>query len=409
MLKGAEIHYSITEKEGLSVVYAIKYFRVYLYGKKFTLVTDHYALLYIMKITDFKGVNQRLVRWALLVQQYEIEFVHRAGKIHSNVDVLSRPILDVVLVEVDTNTDSFEKGLDIYEHEPLLFYVRNGKHISGSSSRTVRQVNRLSKYYRFKDSQITYRATLNDKPKIVPPIMDRPIIILENHLIGHFAARSTYDRIAETYYWKKMMDQIKRLIDQCETCARNKRERELNHPAIAIKINGLFDRIGIDLIFGLPESEDGFIGIMVITESLSKYPWAKPIKSKSALEIASILKEYICIFGPPKSIISDMGTEFNNIIVDDMLKNLGIEHRVTSAYNPRCNGQTERTNSTLIQALRKHVESDQLAWPKYLDWILFAYRTRVHTSTGFTPYELIFGRKANKFENWKSTHEIKTK
>jgi hypothetical protein len=97
---------------------------------------------------------------------------NRAGKIHSNVDVLSRPILYVVLVEVDTNADSFEKGLDIYEHEPLLFYIRNGKHISGAISRTVRQVNRLAKYYRFKDNHITYRAPLNDKPKIVPPIMD---------------------------------------------------------------------------------------------------------------------------------------------------------------------------------------------------------------------------------------------
>jgi hypothetical protein len=61
----------------------------------------------------------------------------------------------------------------------------------------------------------------------------------------------------------------------------------------------LFDRVGIDYTFGLPESREGYIGVMFITEALSKFPWAKPIRSKSAKEIANILKEYICIFGAP--------------------------------------------------------------------------------------------------------------
>ena len=113
-----------------------------------------------------------------------------------------------------------------------------------------------------------------------------------------------------------MMVQIITVLKQCETCARNKKESELNHPAIALKVTGLFDRVGIDLTFGLPESSEGYIGVMVITEALSKFPWAKPIRSKSAKEIANILKEYICIFGAPKSIVSDRGTEFNNEIVD---------------------------------------------------------------------------------------------
>ena len=59
-------------------------------------------------------------------------------------------------------------------------------------------------------------------------------------------------------------------------------------------------------------------------------------------------------------------------------------------------------NQSLVTALRKHVETDQLSWPSWLDWVLFAYRTRVHTATGFTPFELTFGRKANNFENWRT-------
>ena len=125
-------------------------------------------------------------------------------------------------------------------------------------------------------------------------------------------------------------------------------------------------------MFGLPETIDKYIGVMVITDAITKYPWAKPIKSKTAIEIASVLREYICVFGPPKTILSDRGREFNNEIVNTMLKNIGVEHRVTSAYNPRSNGLTERMNQSLITALRKHVESDHLTWPAWLDWVLFA-------------------------------------
>ena len=155
-------------------------------------------------------------------------------------------------------------------------------------------------------------------------------------------------------------------------CARNEKDATLNHPAVALKVTGIFDRVGVDLVFGLPETIDKYIGVMVITDAFTKYPWAKPIKSKTAIEIASVLREYICVFGPPKTILSDRGREFNNEIVNTMLKNIGVEHRVTSAYNPRSNGLTERMNQSLITALRKHVESDHLTWPAWLDWVLFA-------------------------------------
>ena len=75
---------------------------------------------------------------------------------------------------------------------------------------------------------------------------------------------------------------------------------------------------------------------------------------------------------------------------------------MTSSYNPRANGLTERANQSLISALRKHVETDHLSWPHWLDWVLFAYHTRVHSSTNFSPFELLFGRKANSFSDWKS-------
>ena len=81
--------------------------------------------------------------------------------------------------------------------------------------------------------------------------------------------------------------------------------------------------------------------MLVITEYLSKYVMVYPIKSKEAIEIVEKLLDYIGLFSPPKLNLFDQGTDINNSVMTEMLKEDGIEHRVTSAYNQRTNGQTE--------------------------------------------------------------------
>ena len=144
------------------------------------------------------------------------------------------------------------------------------------------------------------------------------------------------------------------------------------------------------------------MGIIVITDAFTKFPYAKPIRSKTAEEIAERLKEYICLFGCMKILLTDFGKSFNNKVLDAMMTNKGVEHKSTTSFNPRCNGLTERLNRSLITALRKHAESNHLTWPAWLDWVLLAYRTRVHSSTGYCPFSLTFGEKANTFKDWRS-------
>jgi hypothetical protein len=103
-------------------------------------------------------------------------------------------------------------------------------------------------------------------------------------------------------------------------CARNQKEAVLNNPAIAIPISGIFDRVGVDLVFGLNETPEGYKRIIVMTDAFTKFPWAKSIKSKKAIEIADRIKEYICLFGPMIILLSDFGLEFNNELVDTYSK-----------------------------------------------------------------------------------------
>ena len=396
ILKGAEVHYTITEKECLAVVFGIKKFRVYLHGTHFVVVTDHHALNWLINIHDPNG---RLARWSIYLQMYEFTVVHRKGRIHSNVDGLSRPVLDVhESLHLTLAREAVQVEGDIFRDEALLKFVMTGLHAKGLGIKQVRRIEKAAPSYCMQDQKILYRkADDSDIWLVVPPPSERKQLIEKEHLLGHFRTHTTYSRLRERYYWFKMIEDVEKFVANCGECRRNHVAPTVHHSAKAIPVHRIFDQIGIDLVLGLPETADGNIGIVVITEYLTKFPFVRPIKSKSALEIAKHLWDYISLFGPPKSILSDQGTEFNNAVVDKLLKLSGIEHKVTSAYNPRTNGLTERFNQTFVMALRKHSENNHLQWDLWIPFVLFAYRGRVHDSTKHSPFFLMFGREMNHF------------
>lgn len=79
------------------------------------------------------------------------------------------------------------------------------------------------------------------------------------HNLGHFQAFATYEKIRGTHFWKNMIKQIIKFISRwCLVCQRNDRVVPINHPALAIEVTGIFDRVGIDLAFGFPITSEGF-------------------------------------------------------------------------------------------------------------------------------------------------------
>jgi RNase H-like domain found in reverse transcriptase/Reverse transcriptase (RNA-dependent DNA polymerase)/Ty3 transposon capsid-like protein/Integrase zinc binding domain/Chromo (CHRromatin Organisation MOdifier) domain/gag-polyprotein putative aspartyl protease len=392
LLHGAELHYGISEKECLAVVWAIRLYHPYLHGERFEVITDHSALKWLMNIEDPTG---RLARWSIYLQAYDFEIIHRKGSSHGNVDALSRSILLVEDAE-----DSGSKGLDPWEDYSLLSYLKNKRHQAGIAKKQCKRVENLAKQYKLENGKLFIsKATVDGKVLEVPKPEDRLDIVKSAHL-GHFQVESTISRIKGKYYWKKMNKNVEDCIKNCLPCLRHQPSNKLEHPARNLTINGVFDRVGIDLVFGLPETAEGYIGVLVIVEYLTKFPYVVPVKSKSAKEIASHLFLFISLFGPPKEILSDQGREFVNSIVDELSKINGIERRVTSSYNPRTNGLTERFNQTLITSLRKHAEKEPEKWNHWIPYVLLAYRSRTQSSTGYSPFELLFGREMNSFESW---------
>ena len=400
-LKSFEMNFGITEKECLAVVWAIKYFHYYLFGVKFTVVTDHSALHWLLTLK--KDPTGRLARWSTILQSYKFEVIHRKGKLHNNVDAISRPVLlaqaisnsELTEFEMDANT----KNIDPYDDSALIYYLENGKFKTGISKKQKQRINKLAEKYKIKNNKLYHINETEEKE--VPRKEERLKLTKAAHEFGHFQSKATYDRLGEEYYWPKMMKDVETIVKNCNICIRNEPKRIMNNPAIALPITGLFDRVGIDLVFGLKETPDGYKGILLVTDYLSKYPYAAPIKSKTANEIAEQLWIYITIFGPPKEMLSDQGPEFLNKIVEELAKITGIKRSVTAPYHPRTNGLVERFNQTLINMLRKFTDSQPDEWIYWLPFSLLSYRTKVHETTNISPYQLVFSKRMNHFKDWK--------
>ena len=402
ILKGAEIHYGITEKECLAIVKAVKHFRVYLFNH-FTIVTDHAALKWLMDKTEPTG---RLARWTMFLQAFDFTILHRAGRKHCNADALSRPILSIMAstsgeaehkdiqasLEEEANLSSAD--LDPHEDEFLLHFLRTGKFVVGSSNQQRKRIIKIAGDYKLERGILYYAR--DDMFKIIPEPNKRLEIVTAAHHNGHFKVETTYNRLKEKFYWRDLMRDIEHVISQCIRCLKYSKIRVNEHPALALNINSIFDRCGIDMIGGLFETVDGYKYILVIIDALSKYPYAVATKTKSAIEIAKHFFNYISLFGAPKELVSDQGKEFLNEVIKELANVSGIEHIVTSSYNARTNGHTERYNQTLMECLRKLADENKENWPDYLPFALMAYRSRVHTSTRFSPYQLAFGKQMNE-------------
>jgi hypothetical protein len=265
-LKAAELNYTTTEKECMAVVWAIKKFRIYLYAK-FVIITDHVALSWLLSIRDPTG---RLARWSVYLQAYDFDIVHRKGLIHSNADALSRP---VYMNQIEYNLDDEEaEWVDVHDNEGLIKYLKFKKHISGLPKKRVKKIESMAKCYEWDDGNIYYVRLKNgvDEKRLVPVPGDRLKLAEQEHECGHFQCDGTMKRLMLKYYWKNMHQTVKQVVDQCESCKKNHVVKPIEHVAKAIKVTGVFDKLGIDLTFGLPETRNGFKGLLTIVDYLTK-------------------------------------------------------------------------------------------------------------------------------------------
>ena len=139
-------------------------------------------------------------------------------------------------------------------------------------------------------------------------------------------------------------------------------------------------------------NETGNKFILTILDLCTHYPEAIALKQHTARDVALALANVFSRVGFPEQILSDLGTEFTSEIMQIFLHEFAIGHLRCSAYHPMNNGAVEKYNGCLNSSLEALTERFPDAWDSALCWVLFGYREVVNETTGFSPFELLYGR-----------------
>ncbi len=144
----------------------------------------------------------------------------------------------------------------------------------------------------------------------------------------------------------------------------------------------------MDIVGPLPRSRSGNRYILVVCDYATRYPEAFPLRSTDAGSIAEELVNLFSRVGVPKEILTDQGTNFTSQLLTEIYRMLHVHPIRTTPYHP----QAERFNKTLKSMLRKYATQEGKDWDKLISYLLFAYREVPQASTGFSPFELLYGR-----------------
>ena len=166
----------------------------------------------------------------------------------------------------------------------------------------------------------------------------------------------------------------------------------------------------MDIVGPLPRSRAGNRYVLVLCDYATRYPEAVPLRSTDAEHVADELIKLFAQVGVPREILTDQGSNFTSKLLAELYRLLHVHPIRTSAYHPQTDGLVERFNQTLKAMLKKTATEEGKDWDKLLPYLLFAYREVPHASTGFSPFELLYGRDVRGpldvlQETWESSEE----
>ncbi|KAK2414896.1 hypothetical protein QL285_037431 [Trifolium repens] len=228
----------------------------------------------------------------------------------------------------------------------------------------------------------------------------RNIILEEAHkskLSIHPGATKMYQDLRHDFWWPGMKKDVAEYVASCLTCQKAKIEHQ--RPAGMLQSLDIpewkWDSISMDFITGLPKTRRKHDSIWVIVDRLTKSAHFLPVRTTdTAAKLTDIyIAEIVRLHGIPSSIVSDRDPKFTSHFWKTLHEALGTKLRLSSAYHPQTDGQTERTNQSLEDLLRACVLDDRGSWDDVLPLIEFTYNNSFHASIGMAPYEALYGRR----------------
>ena len=210
---------------------------------------------------------------------------------------------------------------------------------------------------------------------------------------GHLGKNKTVKWILSRFYWPTLYRDVEEFCKCCHICQKTSRQKGSKAPLIPLPIvMEPFRRVAMDIVGPLPRTLSGNRYILVMSDYATRYPEAVSVKAMDVEHITEELVKISARVGITEEILTDQESNFTSKLLAEIYQLLHVHPIRTTPYHPQTDGLVERFNKTLKDMLLKIAADDKANWDKWVPYILFAYREVPQDSTGFSPFELLYGR-----------------
>lgn len=401
-LSTSEKNYSQLQKEATAIVFGVKRFHQYLYGRQepFILKTDHRPLLSIFgnKLGVSIMAASRLQRYAIILSAYNYipQYINSADNVVA--DYFSRAPVSETGSEADDDI-SFIKFLNS-NIAPITFEDIKDATLKDKTLQTVmnymshgwpRKINCriVLPYFHCKTDLESDGGCLLRGHRVVIPTVYRARILDELHK-GHFGIVKTKSIARERCWWPNIDRDISQWIGSCDKCSVTRSSPPRVPPAAWPAPPAAWDRLHIDYLSIAQRT------YLVVIDAYSK--WLECMLMNGGTSTRALIDKLKCLFsryGLPNTIVSDNDTKINSCEFNNFCKMNGIRYITSPIYHPSSNGQAENSVKTCKKMLKcileDHNNTVEIINEKLLGF-LFEYRNTIHCSTGHTPAKLMLGR-----------------
>lgn len=400
-LRVPELNYTVTEKEALSLVAALKQWRVFVLGHSLIISTDHKALTFLKSC---RLLNSRLTRWILYIQEFDFAIQYCKGANNQVSDILSRypndscegssfgpahTTVEISAIRINELDKAVQNNLkDLKKAQTLDRFCKKVREELEKEHGNPRY--RL--WFYLHEGIIFKRGSDKDPyPKICVPKSHVLSLVQREHINnGHFGVAKCTLALLRFYYWPKMREHIRKLVTSCDLCQKSKISRRCRGKFQAVTPSTINELVCVDLMGPLPQSRGGATQLLVAMDAFSKLVRLYPLRRATGKAIVRCLVgKYFAELGAPNKILSDNGPQFCSKVFCEGMKDRGIQIIHTSQYYPQGN-QVERANREIGRLLRAYCHASHVKWACVLREIQVCLNRAIHDSTGLSPNEIHF-------------------